>query len=212
LNLGHYKNSADLEEASFIAGQPCVHLDIGENTSEEEWKTANPNGIKFGSRSAVISRGGHLELIQANPNQLPDQLQKRKEEQMVAIGARLINPPGGRETAEAAKIRFSSQNSALYVITTNISLALSSCLAWAQEFMSDAIEFAQYNLNNQFYEESADPNLLTAQIMLLDKGIISKTDLRAYGRKTGFISDNRTDEELDAESAPVQIPELSTEE
>ncbi len=124
----------------------------------------------------------------------------RKEAQALAIGARLISPPGGRETAEAARIRFSSQNSALYLITSNVSLAITKCLQWAMEFTTNNKAPINFLLNDQFYDDAADPNLIAQQIMLMDRGVIAVDDLRDYARRTGVIDDERTNEVLDAEA------------
>jgi uncharacterized protein DUF4055 len=202
LNLGHYKNSADYEESIFITGQPTLFM---RGTCDlTSFKEVYPSGIRFGSRAGYyLGENGGADLIQANPNQLADAAMARKEQQALSIGARLISPPGGRETAEAARIRFSSQNSALYLITTNVSLAITSLLKWASEFMSSDAEQCNFVLNDQFYDDAADPNLVIAQIQLMDRGVIAKDDLRDYARKTGMIDDERTNEDLDNEAEVV---------
>ena len=168
--------------------------------SLEEFKSVYPQGIRFGSRAGYyLGVNGGADLIQANPNQLADTAMKRKEEQAVAIGARLIAPPGGRETAEAAKIRFSSQNSALYIITKNVELGILNCLYWVMDFMSSDNSTVMFKLNDQFYDESVDPNVIAQQLMLLDRGIIAPNDVRYYVRKTGAIADSRTDEDIEQE-------------
>lgn len=199
ITLGHYRNSADLEEAIFLCGQPTLFMH-GEG-SIEEFKSAYPDGVKFGSRAGYyFGPGSGAQLLQASPNQMVDVAMKRKEEQAVALGARLIAPPGGRETATSARIRFASQNSALYNVTSNIGDAMIRCLQWACQFMSKAVEQVNFSINSDFYEETADAGLISAQIMMLDRGIIAKEDIRNYGRKTGLIEEDRTDAELDAES------------
>lgn len=199
LNLGHYKNSADYEESIFITGQPTLFM---RGTCDlTSFKDVYPNGIKFGSRAGYyLGENGGADLIQANPNQLADVAMSRKEAQALAIGARLISPPGGRETAEAARIRFSSQNSALYLVTTNVSLAITKCLEWALAFTTTNKSPANFLLNDQFYDDAADPNLIAQQIMLMDRGVIAVDDIRDYARRTGVISDARTNDELDAEA------------
>ncbi len=202
LNLGHYKNSADYEESIFITGQPTLFM---RGTCDlTSFQSVYPNGIKFGSRAGYyLGENGGADLVQANPNQLADVAMLRKETQALAIGARLISPPGGRETAEAARIRFSSQNSALFLITSNVSLAITKCLQWALEFTTTAKSPCNFLLNDQFYDDAADPNLIIASIQMLDRGIIAKDDMRDYARKTGIIDDERTNEELDAEAEVV---------
>ncbi len=208
INLGHYRNSADYEESIFITGQPTLFM---RGTCDlSSFKDTYPDGIRFGSRAGYyLGENGGADLVQANPNQLADTAMKRKEEQALAVGARLISPPGGRETAEAARIRFSSQNSALYLITTNISVAITKLMQWALAFTTTSKPPCSFLLNDQFYDDAADPNLIIASIQMLDRGIIAKDDMRDYARKTGIIDDERTNEDLDAE-AEVASPLTGT--
>lgn len=195
LNLGHYRNSADYEESIFICGQPTIFMNV--DGSPEEFKQAYPEGIRFGSRAGYnLGPNGNALLLQANPNQLADEAMKRKEEMAAAIGARLIAPAGGRETAEAARIRFGGQNSALYVITENVAEGIEKCLEWCADFMGADKELVEFDLNDQFYDDSADPNLIAQQIMLLDRQIITDNDIRDYLRRTGTIDPSRTNQDI----------------
>jgi hypothetical protein len=202
LNLGHYRNSADYEESVFITGQPYLVIDVGE-TTQEDFNNANPNGVFFGSRRALTVNGGGATLLQANPNQLVAQAMNEKLQQAAKVGARLIEEAGGRETAEAAKIRYGSQHSALYTLTSNISWGIEAAVQMVAEFMGVVDDTIEFRLNTHFYDDNADANLLAQQIMLLDRGVISKEDIREYGRRTGFIDDQRTDAEIEADAAVV---------
>lgn len=202
LNIGHYRNSADLEESSFTVGQPMPHVDIGENTSVQEWKELNPNGIRWGSRVGTQTKGGKVELVQVEPNQLPDRLMERKEAQMLSIGAKLIEQRGGNEREEAVLARTGAETATLSTVADNVSDGLENCLEWAAMFMSNADLHEQINfrLNQEFYERTADPQMVTARIMELDRGLIAKKDYRDWRRKTGGIDPGRTDEEIDDEA------------
>jgi hypothetical protein len=187
VNLGHYRNSADLEESIFITGQPFLVVNIGE-TDDVSFKQANPNGLNFGSRSGlIVANGGEANLLQANANQMVSVEMKRKEEQAASIGARLISPSGGRETAEAARIRYGAQNSALYVLTRNVSAAIEECLDTIAEFMMEVPTESTFELNNQFYEDTVDPQLLAQQIMLLDRNAISVEEIRDSLKLSGVL-------------------------
>ncbi len=210
LNLGHYRNSADYEESVFICGQPTVFLH-GE-ASLEEFKTLYPEGIRMGVRSGYyLGVGGGATLLQPSPNQLADVAMKRKEEQAVAIGARIIAPPGGRETAEAARIRYASQNSSLYLITTNISLGMVKCFEWIAAFMGMENYPVNFVLNDQFYDDAADPNVIAQQMMLMQAEVISKNEIRDYIRRTGVIDDELTNDMLDKEikANPPIVPPVA---
>lgn len=200
LNLGHYRNSADFEESIFLNGQPYLVIGKGENVSQEEFLEANPGGIAYGSRRALILNKSDVQLLQANPNQLVAQAMKDKLEQAARVGARLVEAAGGRETAEAARIRYGSQHSVLYTLASNAEWAMKSALITLCMFMgADPLEI-EFELNKEYFEDTADANLITTQIALMQNGVISKNDIRDYGRKTGFISSDRTNEELDADS------------
>lgn len=186
LNLGHYRNSADFEESVFVTGQPTVIINVGDMDALQ-WKELNNGKFKYGSRGGtIVGLGGNAQLLQANPNQLAGQAMKDKEAAAVSIGARLISPPGGRETAEAARIRYSSQNSALYTLTKNveeaIELALEICCGFALDANPDEVEFT---LNDQFYEDGADVNLIAQAIMMLDRNAITVQELRNYISSSG---------------------------
>jgi hypothetical protein len=172
-------------ETMFMCGQVVPVVNTGE-VGEEQWHQANPNGILIGSRSPiVVGMGGNFDFKQAQPNTLPQQVMNDLEKQAAAIGARLISPAGGRETAEAARIRYGSQNSVLYSITRNISKGIEQALWYASLFMMENPEESEYELNDQFYEENADPNLIAQQIMLLDRGLMSGKEIRDNLKRTG---------------------------
>ncbi len=207
VNLGHYRNSADYEESIFICGQPYPVIDIAEQ-SKEDFDNANPGGVLYGSRKGLVLSGGSASLLQANANQLVAQAMKEKLEQAAAIGARLISPSGGRETAEAAKIRYGSQHSALYTLTSNVSDAIEDALELICMFMGVHPESIEYYLNDEFYDEIADANLVAQQIMLLDKGIMTATEIRDYGVRTGFIPEGSTVEVADVPTPAIVEPPI----
>lgn len=199
VNIAHYRNSADLEESSFLAGQPMFHIDIGE-TSTEEWKELNPNGVTVGSRRGVQTKGGSMAIIQAEPNNLPRTGMQDKEAQMLSIGARLIEQRGQNETAEAVKARAGAENANLSTVADNVSDGLENALEWASMFMSSqSTESIEFRLNQSFYEMDADPQMVMARIAELDRGLIAKSDYRTWAKERSLIDPDRTDEDIDAD-------------
>lgn len=196
INLGHYQDSADYQESIFICGQPYVHVDIGESNIDE-FQSANPMGVSYGSRKGLITRGGRVDLIQANPNQLVAQAMSEKLDQAAKIGARIIEPSTGRETAEAARIRFSSQVSALSIIAYNTSWAIENAFKMVCEFMNSNSDQVSFKLNDQFYDDTADGNIMNAYTAWFDRGIVSSSELREYGRRTGIIDEDKSDAEIE---------------
>jgi len=142
-------------------------------------------------------------LLQANENTLPSKGMEMKERQIVQIGARLITDAGGAETAEAARIRYAGQNSKLGNIVNNVEEALEKALFFAYLFMAPPVDNyeeagIEVEINKEFYEKTIDPQTVMADIALLDRGVIAKTDVRDSLRKAGKL--NRPDDEIEGEA------------
>ncbi len=204
VNIGHYRNSADFEETSFITGQGTFHIDIGE-MSPEQFKEANPNGVMVGSRGGIQTRGGKVEIVQGDPNTLPDKAMSRKEEQMVAIGARIIQDTSGTETAEAARIRHSGENSMLATVVQNVEAAYLRIMGYIGEFMG-VTQDASIELNRDFFDSNLSAQDVMAIIQSGDAGIVARSDQRKMMR-TGRIEldSERDDEAIDGEIAGQSI-------
>jgi len=197
INIGHYINSASYEEGIDLHGQPMLHIDSGTMTSAE-WTALNPNGVEVGARRGIVTAGGgSVTLVQAVANSAAYEAMTQKEAQMVSIGARLIEPNGQAETAEAARIKHAGDNSVLANVVQNASEAIQTALGWVNLFMGVTFE-PVFVINEDFYDKSVDPQTVVAKIQLFDRGIIGKTDIRGTLRKAGEIE--REDEEIDAEA------------
>jgi len=207
LNVAHYRNNADLEEAGFICGQPTLHLNIGD-TNPEVFAEQNPSGVQLGSRSGIITQGGSVELVQPEERSLLVQLKEAKEKEMVGIGARIIQRNGPQETAEAARINASAESSTLDQVVNNLSYALTGALMDVALFMGirQNIEDIEYQLNTDFFEQSLDAQQLMALIQLGDTGVISRSIQRDSIRRGRIhIPDDMGDEDIDGENADQSI-------
>jgi hypothetical protein len=196
VNLAHYRNSAEFEDSCYLAGQPTPYFSgLSMSWVKEQMK----GGVMLGSRTAVLLPvGAAAGLLQANPNPLAQVGMQDKENQLMKIGARIIQDARGNETENAARMRFAGQTSPLSVIVAQAETLIEKALAWAAQYMgtSDAGEF---DLNKEFYESRLDPQEVSASMMLLDRGIIATTDVRAMMRENGTLDANRTDDEIDAD-------------
>lgn len=191
LNIGHYRNSADLEENCFIHGQ--LTLGIQSDLPFDDFKAANPAGIQVGSRSGhFLGSAGAFHAIQADANQLAEKLQLRKEEQMAAIGARLIEKQGGVETAEAVKAKAGADSASLSNLARNVSEAITLACEWCGLFMGAPEGQCEFALNQDFYPDSLTAQEVTAAIQLFDRGAIAASDLHERLQQGGWLKEGRT--------------------
>ena len=211
VNLAHFRNSADYEESCFLVGQPSLF--ITHSLSVEQWKEYNPQGIKLGSRAGhVLGESGSATLLQANENQLVSTAMKAKEEQMVAIGARIITDRADRETAEAARIRFASENSVLGDVVGNLSEAIQKCIYWVGQFMGIEANESVFVINREFYDRTIDPQLLMSMVTLMDREVISERDIFDRLKSGGLVDPERTLEDVKDERGMISPIPIDVEE
>lgn len=202
VNVLHYGNSATVEESGFISSQPTLFFTT--DISQEEFQNWNPNGIQIGSTCGYsLGKAGSATLVQANESQLALKLMQEKENQMLMIGARIVQQSGQNETAEAARIRYSSDNSVLGTIAGNVSEALKRAILDAQMYMSGKADMAKtvFWLNQEFFDATLTSQDVLALIQSWQQGIIAKSDVRTKFRQTGWLEADRNDDDINAERA-----------
>jgi len=201
VNVAHYRNIADLEDAAYVVGQPMVHVDTGE-TSATEWMELNPAGIEFGSRKGVVTKGGGIELVQAAENNLIRQAKLDKENEMVMLGAQLIIRGGQAETAEAARMRAGAEASVLDMLTNDLSEDMEAALEDMARFMGLPVDGIEYRLSTDFFEAGLSPQDLSAILQAKTLGVVARYDVRQMIRSGRIgIDPERTDEVIDEEVA-----------
>lgn len=186
VNIAHYRNSADLEESCFIVGQPTPYF----TGLTEEWvrDVFQDKVIELGSRAAIsLPVGGQAGLLQATENNLVSKEMERKERQMVALGAKLVEQERVQRTAQEARLEAGSETSQLVSSAENVSAAFEFGLKMAARFQgtSDAITFklnTEYELNTLTAEE------LKQVIASWQMNAISWTEMRTRLRFSGIAS------------------------
>lgn len=201
VNIRHYQVTADHSENLFIHGQ--LTMGITTNLDSKEWKEMNPNGVTVGARKGIYlgAEGGLHSITAPESSSLRVALQDLREE-MVAIGARLIQRGGQAETAEAARINASAEASTLDNLVGNLSEALEDCLEDAARFLGIDPDSVSYSLNREFWDGMLDPQSAMAIIQFGDSGIIARSDQRNMLRSGRLeLPEGRSDEDIDSELA-----------
>ncbi len=204
VNIAHYINSADYEDSCYMVGQPTPWASGFSASWVKDVLKDEP--VRIGSREfLLLPEGASAGLLQVTPNIMPREGMQDKEMQMIRLGARLITDAGGNETAEGAKIRFAGQNSKLSAIVGNIEAGMIDFFKHAALFMGGSEDLIEIDINKEFYDRSIDPQLVIAQIQLLDRGVIAKSDLRDNLRSGRLIDGDRTDDDIDGEAEIADI-------
>jgi len=186
LNIAHYRNSADYEEACYIAGQPTPVI----SGLTQEWvETVLKDGMELGSRAAVmLPVGAKAELLQANANIMPFEAMKAKEEQALSLGAKLVQHQKTVRTALEVMVDTTSETSTLHNVANNVSSALQQNLGWAARFAGSKVATDKpiaYKLNTEFELTRMNANDRLAVVKLWQSGAIAFTEMRDVLRVDG---------------------------
>lgn len=206
LNIGHFRNSADNEESSFVVGQPTLFIAPGENMTPEIWTDLNPNGIRMGSRSGHnIGNGGDAKLVQAQENNLAKQNMLDKETQAIQIGAQLITPTQ-QITAESARLQRGADTSVMATIARNVSAAYTDALKWVAAMMGlrEGVEI-EFKLNMDFFLQPMTAQDRAAWVSDINAGLLPATAYYAALRKAGVTdwTDAQIKEAVEAQPLPT---------
>jgi hypothetical protein len=196
LNLAHYRNSADYEESVYFTGQPQYWI----SGLDQQWvKLLEEKGVVVGSRAILpLPKDGAAGILQAQPNTLAKEAMGAKEQQMAALGARLLVPGEATQTAQKTRSDDATAHSVLSLACDNVSEAYVRAMAWAAQFMrvAGAVDFA---INTDFTGATVDAQQLTAVVGAWQAGKIPDADGWAYLRSVGLIDAQKTDEEIKGE-------------
>lgn len=185
LNIGHFRNSADNEESSFVVGQPTLFIAPGEQMSLQVFQEANPNGVKMGSRSGHnIGAGGNAFLVQAEANNLAKENMRQKEEQAIQIGAQLITP-SQQITAESARLQRGADTSVMATIAGNVSQAYTQALKWAAAMVGAPEDGIEFKLNTDFFLQPMTAQDRAAWMADINAGLLPATAYYAALRRAG---------------------------
>lgn len=203
LNLAHYRNSADYEDSVFFMGQPQFWI----SGLDQTWVAMlKEQGMYVGARTITpLPVGGAMGIAQAQPNTLAMEAMKSKEEQMAALGARLIQQAQrSQKTATQQDSEDAVAHSVLSLAAENVSAAYRKALGWAMNF-ANATGKTDFTISSEYTSSQLDAPTLTFLLNAVNAGRMAVTDFWQAMREGGYIKTTRTDEEIqeDIDSQPV---------
>ena len=191
-NAEHYRVSADYANSLYFTGNPILWTE----------GVKRPDGevsITIGSSRAVqLPEGGKIGLLECqghgvNPNR--ERAEDLKKE-MAVLGAKLLEGQRrGIEAAETALLRESNDVSTLSNIVVNVSAALKEVLIYAANWKGLESEDVDFKMNDDFFDTTINPQLLTSLTDMVMKELIS-WDTFIYNLALGeILPPGRTPEE-----------------
>jgi len=206
MNIAHYRNSADYEEACFMHGQPTPWV---AGLTKQWVDTVFKDGkIRFGSRSVVpLPVQGEAGLLQMEPNTGAKEAMEHKERLMIALGAEIVQTKTVQRTATEANQEKASRSSVLSTTADNTSDAMTKAIQIAGEYMGVDISTTEtdtkFKLNTEFDLNNMTPQQIQAVVAAWQANAISRTEMRENFRRGGIATqdDKEAEEEITNEMA-----------
>lgn len=198
LNIAHYRNSADYEEATYMLGQPTPWF----AGLTEEWVTkVMGGGVALGARGGImLPADGSAGILQVEPNTMAKEAMDQKEQQMLSLGAKLVEATqvgGVATTATEAAIDNVSETSILSSVAKNTATAIKWALEWCAVFVGVPEEGISYNMNTEFDLTNMDANERAQLLKEFQSNAITFTEYRLNMKRAGIAT--LPDEEAKAE-------------
>jgi len=185
INKAHYNNSASQEDGLFQLGSPQAWVSGFEQDQIDQLVSS---GFKVGSnRLLPIPAGGSFEFAQLKPNDAVQAAMDNKMKQMLALGARIIEPSAQQMTATESNSQDVRRNSALSLACANVSECVSKALDIAQMFsggMPPERENADagnlFLINTEFAVKQPSAVLLASLMDAWVRGGVALSDLHSW--------------------------------
>lgn len=157
VNIAHYRNSADRENAVHVAGLPTPWVN---GITDPE----NGPQLHLGSNTCLLlppdATAGFLQCGADGVGAIKEAMTE-KEGQMAALGARMLAPEKSQaEAASAHEIKRGGENSVLGAIAGAVDIVLTASLKFMAEWVGANPDDASLTLNKDFVPSPMDAQML----------------------------------------------------
>lgn len=209
VNISHYINSADLENALHMSGQPTpVFTGIDMITDANGNQTAPE--INVGSNTSIClpkdAKFGYLQVTGGFEGL--EKAMTTKVEYMAALGARMLAQEKKQtEASETHEIKRSGENSVLAKITGCVERQVKKALEFMRDWQGLTGEVV-LELNKDYLPANIPPELLKVFVAMNQAGKISDETLHEIAQYSEWLPEN-VNFEVEQERIASQPPPLS---
>lgn len=209
INLHHYQLNADYHHGLHFTALPMAWF--------AGFGIEKGTPIAIGAENAMVTENaqasaGYLEFTGQGLAQIDKQL-LRSEQQMAALGARMLMPEkAGVEAADAIELRSKGEQSVVSAIAVNLGLALTNVLRWLlwwdgtdDALTSDAIKV---ELNRDLLPRGVTAQTITALLSALQAGRITHKTFVEYLQRADLIDPTMDPDDYVAEAQAEKPPSL----
>jgi hypothetical protein len=191
VNFGHYKNTADLEHGAHFAGLPTPYVTGYQGKEGESVAIGSPTMLEFPDPAAKV---GFLEF----EGQGLSALEKRcevKEQQMAALGARMLSPEkSGVEAEGTLAMRHTGESAVLANMANLVSQGMTRVLQAMADWAGVSSQ-VRYQLNTDFMPVGLSAQDMAGLVQAYQAGAISFDTLIDNLKRGEIVPAERTAED-----------------
>ena len=184
INLGHFRLDCDNRDNLYYHGQGMTN--VFTDMDKQQFDSMNPAGLDTGARGVnMLQSGDKVELLQLEATGAIPSEMLRDEDRMIKAGAQIVNPSNSTMTLGQKKIETGSSLSTLARISHNTSEGLNLNLEYCAMFAGDTQE-STYKVNSKFITDDMTPEMLNAQMAMVQGGVLPSETLNESARRAGL--------------------------
>jgi len=170
INISHFISTVDIEHAVHFTAlpQPYVAGDFARDVEGD---------IPIGSFDVWMleanAKPGYLEFSGSGLSSIERRMTD-KQEQMAAIGSRLLIPKNGVESADALRMRSAAESATLANVTGAIESAMQTALAYYMAWLGQPNYSVEFHMSRDFNASVLGPNEMKSLMDLYMNGTISQ--------------------------------------
>jgi hypothetical protein len=190
MNLKHYRNSADNEESVYFGVQNQPYIDSPDVSISQVEKMKEDGPVYYGNRRIMPFKMG---VASSPENTQISAEMDRKEQKMIALGARLAENNTAAKTAAQTNGEREGKTSILAMIAGNLTESYTQALKWACRYMGCDDSKVEYEINQDFIEIGMDAQLIQAIMGGFQMGNIPAGDYTKFMKRINIFDDSTPD-------------------
>lgn len=188
INLGHFVLDCDNRDNLHFHGQGTTVVTT--DMEPHEFDAFNPAGLDTGAKGKnVLKQGDDIKLVQLDATGAIPSEMERDQERMIQAGAQVVQSSSSTMTLGQKKIESGSSLSTLARISHNTTAGINRLLEYLAMFAGVTQE-STYKVNAKFITDELTPEMLNAQIAMVQGGVLPQSTLNESARRVGFTKDD----------------------
>lgn len=206
ISLSIYVMNAYSNKAMILANEAKWHVDIGES-DEDTNATLNPLGFTLAGRMPYYTKGGKVEVVQAQFSPETENKVEKLFEQAVKVGASLFTQQSN-ETATGASIRSGSATANMSTYGNNVEDTVLNMIQFMMRYFEGTNLYVNpeeitFKMNRDYFDVETTPQTLQVAFTAMLEGKLPEISWYELLKKNKIISGDMDYQEYQESAAEL---------